>query len=46
MGVKYMVTGEDLTLSGGHTVQYTDFVSYKCTLETYMILVTNVTAIN
>ena len=30
----------------GHTIQYTDHVSQKCPLETYMILWTNVTPIN
>ena len=29
-----------------NTVQYTDQVSQKCTLETYMILLTNVTPMN
>ena len=32
---------DDLTLGGGHTMQYTDHVSLKCILETYMILLTN-----
>ena len=36
----------DLTLGGGHRVQYTDLVSQKCTLETYLIALTNVTPIN
>ena len=35
-----------LTVGGGPTVQYTDHASYKYTLETYMILLTNVTPIN
>ena len=38
-----MVTEGDLTLGDGHTMQYTDHVSQKCTLETYMTLLTNVT---
>ena len=33
-------------MGGGHTMQYADNVSWKCTLETYMILLTNVTPIN
>ena len=39
-----MVT-EDLTVGGGHTVHYTDHVSSESTLETYAVLVTNVTLI-
>ena len=45
-GTKYMVTEDDLTLDGGHTIQYTDHTSQKCTLETYVILSTNVIPIN
>ena len=41
-----MVTEDDLRLGGGHTMQYTDGVSWKCTPETYMVLLTNVTPIN
>ena len=37
-----MLTEHDLTFGGGHTVQYTDHVLQKCTLETYMTLLTNV----
>ena len=33
-----MVTEDGLTLGGGHTVQYTDQVPWKCTLETFIIL--------
>ena len=40
-----MVT-KDLTLGGGHTMQYTDDVSQKCTLEICMILLTNITSIH
>lgn len=40
-----MVT-EDLTLGGGHTVQYTDLLLQKSTPETYIILLTNVTPVN
>ena len=40
-GTKYMVTEDDLTLDGGHTIQYTNHASQKCTLETYVILSTN-----
>lgn len=39
-----MVTEEDLTLGGGHTVQYTDNVSQNCTLKTYIILLSNITS--
>ena len=35
-----------LTLDGGHTIQNTDLVSQKCTLEAYMTLLTNVTPIH
>ena len=38
-----MVIGEDLTLGGGHTTQYTGDVSQNGMLETYIILLTNVT---
>ena len=43
-----MVMEDDrtLTLGDGHTRQYTDHVSQNCTLETYEILLTNVTPIN
>ena len=34
---------EDVTLCGGHTVQYTDEVSQNCALKTYITLLTNVT---
>ena len=37
-GTKYMVREDDLALGGGHTMQYT--------LETYIILLTNVTPVN
>ena len=33
-----MVTEGDLTLGGGHKIQYTDHVPEKCALETYIIL--------
>ena len=36
----------DLTWGGGHTLQYTDVVVENCILETYIILVTNVTPMN
>ena len=45
-GSKYMMMEDDLTLGGGHTIQYTYHVSYKSTLETYIMLLTNVTPIN
>ena len=41
-----MVTEDGLTLGGGHTVQYTDHASQNCALETYTILLANVTPIN
>ena len=41
-----MMRGNGLTLGGGHTVQYTDLVSYKCMLETYEIQLNNVTPKN
>ena len=33
-----MVAENNLTFDGGHTMQYTDHVSWKCTLETYINL--------
>ena len=44
--VKYMVTEDDLTLGGGHTLQCTGHVSQKYMLETYIILLINVAPIN
>ena len=41
-----MVTEDDLTLGGGHTIQYTDDASSNCALEIYIILFTDVTPIN
>ena len=41
-----MVIEEDLTSGGEHTIQYTDDISQNCSLETYIILLTNVTPIN
>ena len=41
-----MVTEEDLILSGKHTIQYTGDILYNCTLETYIILLTNITTIS
>ena len=38
-----MVTEVDQTLGAEHTMQYTHDVSQKCTLETYVMLSTNVT---
>ena len=37
---------EDLTLCGEHTIQYTGDVLQNCTLENYIILLTNVIPIN
>lgn len=36
----------DLTPGGGHTTPHTDDVSQNCTLEAYIILLTNVTLMN
>ena len=33
-------------LSAGYTMQYTDHVLQKCTLETYTTLLTKVTSVN
>lgn len=41
-----MVIEDDLTLAGGYTMQYTEHISKECTLETYKILLTNVTPTN
>lgn len=41
-----MVTEGGLTLDGKHTMKYTHDVSYNCTHETYIILITKVTPIN
>ena len=38
-----MVTKKDLTLGGEHTIQYIDYILENCTLETYIILLINVT---
>lgn len=43
---KYMVIEDGSTLDCGHTMQYTDHVSSKYTLETSIILLTNITSIN
>ena len=45
-GTKCIVTEDGLTLSAGHTTQYTDHVSQKCTLKPHMILLINVTPTN
>ena len=34
-----------MTLGSKHTIQYTDDVLYNCTLETFIILLTNATPI-
>ena len=41
-----MVVEEVLTLGGGHAMLKTDDVSQNCTLETYIILLTNITPMN
>lgn len=38
-----MVTEKNLALGGGHTVQYTEDVSLKHTMETHTILLSSVT---
>ena len=40
------MTERDLTLDSDHTMRYTDAALYKCTLETYVILLTNIASIN
>ena len=42
-GAKYLVTENDLISGRGHAIQYVDHVSEKSTLETYIVLSTNVT---
>lgn len=42
---KYVVTEGDSTLGGEHTGQYRDCVLQKLTLETNILLLTNVTPI-
>lgn len=37
---------EELTLGGEHTMQYVDDVLQNCTLDTYVILLANVSPIN
>ena len=37
---------EDVTQHAGHRVPYTDDVSQSCALDTYMILLTNVSPIH
>ena len=46
IGVKCIGMEKDLTLGGGHTVQYTHDILQNCTLGTYIILLTNVTPVN
>lgn len=36
----------DLALGGGHTMQYTYEAAQNCTLETYIILLTNVNPVS
>ena len=38
-----MVMGGDLILDVKHTMRYTDDVAWNCTLEIYIIFLTNVT---
>ena len=41
-----MVTKEEQTQNDEHTIQYTGDVLQNCTLETYILLLTNVTPVN
>ena len=41
-----MVMERDLNLNSKHTMQYTHVVLQNCTLETYIILFSNVTPIS
>ena len=45
-GGKVFGDGRRFDFGDGHTMRYTDHVSQKCTLEPYIILLTNVTPIN
>ena len=45
-GVKYVMMEGDQSLSGEHTMQYTDVLLQNCIPETDVILLTNVTPIN
>ena len=40
------INGNELTWVGEHTIQYTDAVLQNYTLETYVIVLTNVTPTN
>ena len=37
---------EDLTLEGGHSMKYADDVKQNCMLQTYIIVLINVTPVN
>ena len=45
-GAKYMVTEGDSALGDQHTAQYTDNALKNHILETYIILLTNITPIH
>lgn len=45
-GGQIYILMEDLTLGNERTMQYTDDILQNCTVETYIILLTNVTPIN
>ena len=45
-GAKYMLTERDLTSGGERAVQYTGDVSQNFTLETHIMLLTDLTLIN
>ena len=40
--VKDVVTDEKQTMGGEHTIQYIDDVLWKCTLQSYIMLLTDV----
>lgn len=44
--MKYMVMKEELTLDVNTQMQYIDDILYKCTLQTYIVVLTNVFPIN
>lgn len=46
MGGKYIMMEDDLAFGGGPLMQYTDDVSQKCTLETCITLLTNITPVH
>lgn len=45
-GVKYVVMERNLTFGGEHTMQYPDDLLLNCTLESCVVLLTNITPVN